>query len=111
MAVGYLEETVAKAPDFYRAWYNLSLAYRQLNRPEDAARAMEKARGTARNPRSPARELNPADKLLAVFTDDVFGVGVTRAGTPRFQVLQDLKAFIGNHRQHDVGVRGFTCAH
>jgi predicted CXXCH cytochrome family protein len=44
-AVGYLEETVAMAPDFYRAWYNLSLAYSQLNRPEDAARAMQKARG------------------------------------------------------------------
>ena len=47
MAVGYLEETVANAPDFYRAWYNLSLAYGQLNRPEDAARAMEKAQGNA----------------------------------------------------------------
>lgn len=45
LAVGYLEETVANAPDFYRAWYNLSLAYGQLNRPEDAARAMQKARG------------------------------------------------------------------
>jgi len=44
-AVGYLEETVAMAPDFYRAWYNLSLAYQQLNRPEDARRAMRKARG------------------------------------------------------------------
>jgi HEAT repeat protein len=47
LAVGYLEETVAYAPDFYRAWYNLSLAYSQLNRPEDAARAMEKAQGQA----------------------------------------------------------------
>lgn len=45
-AVGYLEETVAMAPDFYRAWYNLSLAYSRLNRPEDAQRAMLKARGT-----------------------------------------------------------------
>lgn len=44
-AVGYLEETVAMAPDFYRAWYNLSLAYQKLNRPEDAQRAMQKARG------------------------------------------------------------------
>jgi len=44
-AVGYLEETVAMAPDFYRAWYNLSLAYTRLNRPEDAQRAMKKARG------------------------------------------------------------------
>lgn len=44
-AVGYLEETVALQPDFYRAWYNLSLAYSRLNRTEDAARAMQKARG------------------------------------------------------------------
>ena len=44
-AAGYLEETVALAPDFYRAWYNLSLAYSKLNRPEDAARAMQKAQG------------------------------------------------------------------
>ena len=44
-AVGYLEETVAMQPDFYRAWYNLSLAYSQLNRAEDAQRAMQKARG------------------------------------------------------------------
>jgi predicted CXXCH cytochrome family protein len=44
-AIGYLEETVAMAPEFYRAWYNLSLAYSRLNRPEDAARAMRKARG------------------------------------------------------------------
>lgn len=44
-AVGYLEETVAMAPDFYRAWYNLSLAYSKLNRPEDALRTMQKARG------------------------------------------------------------------
>jgi tetratricopeptide (TPR) repeat protein len=49
LTIGYLEETVANAPDFYRAWYNLSLAYGQLNRPEDAARAMEKARGSAGN--------------------------------------------------------------
>lgn len=44
-AVGYLEETVAMEPQFYRAWYNLSLAYSQLNRPEDAQRAMQKAQG------------------------------------------------------------------
>lgn len=44
-AVGYLEETVAMAPDFYRAWYNLSLAYQRLGRAEDAQRAMQKARG------------------------------------------------------------------
>jgi nitrate/TMAO reductase-like tetraheme cytochrome c subunit len=44
-AAGYLEETVAMAPDFYRAWYNLSLAYTRLNRPEDAQRAMQKAQG------------------------------------------------------------------
>ena len=44
-AVGYLEETVAMAPEFYRAWYNLSLAYGQLQRPEDAQRAMQKAQG------------------------------------------------------------------
>lgn len=44
-AVGYLEETVAMQPDFYRAWYNLSLAYSQLNRPTDAQRAMQKAQG------------------------------------------------------------------
>jgi len=44
-AVGYLEETVAMAPDYYRAWYNLSLAYTKLNRPEDAQRAMQKAQG------------------------------------------------------------------
>ncbi|MGZ0656150.1 cytochrome c3 family protein [Coraliomargarita sp. W4R72] len=44
-AAGYLEETVAMAPDYYRAWYNLSLAYTQLNRPEDAQRAMQKAQG------------------------------------------------------------------
>ncbi|NBB79599.1 MAG: hypothetical protein GVY36_09160 [Verrucomicrobia bacterium] len=44
-AVSYLEETVSMEPDFYRAWYNLSLAYSQLDRPEDARRAMLKARG------------------------------------------------------------------
>ena len=44
-AVGYLEETVAMQPDFYRAWYNLSLAYSKLNRAEDAQRAMQKAQG------------------------------------------------------------------
>ncbi len=44
-AVGYLEETVAIAPDFYRAWYNLSLAYQKLQRMEDAQRAMLKAQG------------------------------------------------------------------
>jgi hypothetical protein len=42
-AVGFLEETVAIEPRFSRAWYNLSLAYRRLNRPEDAARAMQRA--------------------------------------------------------------------
>jgi len=42
-AVGFLEETVAIEPSFSRAWYNLSLAYGQLNRPEDAARAMQRA--------------------------------------------------------------------
>ncbi|ADE53622.1 multiheme c-type cytochrome [Coraliomargarita akajimensis] len=42
-AVGYLEETVTMQPDFPRAWYNLSLAYQQLNRPEDAQRAMMRA--------------------------------------------------------------------
>ncbi len=45
-ATGYLEETVSMAPDFYRAWYNLSLAYTRLQRPEEAARAMQKAQGT-----------------------------------------------------------------
>ncbi len=44
-AVDYLEQTVAIEPQFYRAWYNLSLAYSQLNRHEDAARAMRRARG------------------------------------------------------------------
>ncbi len=44
-AVGYLEETVALAPDFYRAWYNLSLAYQKLQRMDDAERAMRKAQG------------------------------------------------------------------
>jgi tetratricopeptide (TPR) repeat protein len=42
-AAGFLEETVAIEPSFSRAWYNLSLAYGQLNRPEDAARAMQRA--------------------------------------------------------------------
>ncbi|MDB4345712.1 multiheme c-type cytochrome [bacterium] len=44
-AVGYLEETVAMDPKYFRAWYNLSLAYQRLSRPEDAQRAMRKARG------------------------------------------------------------------
>lgn len=44
-AVGYLEETVAMQPQFYRAWYNLSLAYQKLKRPEDAQRAQRKAQG------------------------------------------------------------------
>lgn len=44
-AVGYLEETVAMDPQYYRAWYNLSLAYQRLNRPQDAQRAMMKAQG------------------------------------------------------------------
>lgn len=43
-AVGFLEETVALEPRFSRAWYNLSLAYQKLNRHEDAARAMQRAR-------------------------------------------------------------------
>lgn len=42
-AIGYLEETVAIEPRFSRAWYNLSLAYRQVNRAEDAARALQRA--------------------------------------------------------------------
>ena len=42
-AVGFLEETVAIEPRFSRAWYNLSLAYGKLKRPEDAARAMQRA--------------------------------------------------------------------
>ena len=45
-AIGYLEEAVALAPDFARAWYNLSLAYSQTNQPKKARRAMERARGT-----------------------------------------------------------------
>lgn len=45
LAIGYLEEAVATAPDFYRAWYNLSLAYGQMNRTQDASRAMRKAQG------------------------------------------------------------------
>lgn len=44
-SVGYLEETVAMQPDFYRAWYNLSLAYQKQNRQDDAARAMQRAQG------------------------------------------------------------------
>lgn len=44
-AVNYLEETVAIEPGFYRAWYNLSLAYSRLNREADAERAMRRARG------------------------------------------------------------------
>lgn len=44
-AISYLEETVAMEPQFYRAWYNLSLAYGRMNRPEDAQRAMRKAQG------------------------------------------------------------------
>lgn len=44
-AIGYLEETVAIAPDFYRAWYNLSLAYQRQNRTQDAERAMQRAQG------------------------------------------------------------------
>ena len=45
-AIGYLEETVAMAPDFYRAWYNLSLAYTKMQRSEEAARAMKRAQGS-----------------------------------------------------------------
>lgn len=44
-AVGFLEETVAMEPGFYRAWYNLSLAYSRLNQPEKASAAMQKAQG------------------------------------------------------------------
>jgi len=44
-AAGFLEETVALEPEFYRAWYNLSLAYQRLGRPDDAARAYQKAQG------------------------------------------------------------------
>lgn len=44
-AVGYLEETVSMQPDFPRAWYNLSLAYQKMNRPEDAQRALQRAQG------------------------------------------------------------------
>ncbi|MFP4166663.1 MAG: ammonia-forming cytochrome c nitrite reductase subunit c552 [Opitutales bacterium] len=43
-AVNMLEEAVAMEPGFARAWYNLSLAYSKLDRPQDAARAMERAR-------------------------------------------------------------------
>ncbi len=44
-AIGYLEEAVALEPDFTRAWYNLSLAYRHANQPEAARRAMRRAQG------------------------------------------------------------------
>ncbi|MFU8849177.1 MAG: tetratricopeptide repeat protein [Opitutales bacterium] len=44
-AIGYLEEAVALEPNFSRAWYNLSLAYRQANQPEAAERAMRRAQG------------------------------------------------------------------
>jgi len=44
-AVGFLEETVAMEPQFYRAWYNLSLAYQRIGLIEDAQRAARKARG------------------------------------------------------------------
>lgn len=44
-AIGYLEEAVALEPDFSRAWYNLSLAYRRTNQPEAAERAMRRAQG------------------------------------------------------------------
>lgn len=44
-AIGYLEEAVALAPEFYRAWYNLSLAYSQAKQPEKARRAMSRAQG------------------------------------------------------------------
>lgn len=44
-AIGYLEEAVALEPDFSRAWYNLSLAYRRTNQPEEADRAMRRAQG------------------------------------------------------------------
>ncbi len=44
-AIGYLEEAVALAPDFTRAWYNLSLAYSQSNQPQKARQAMRRAEG------------------------------------------------------------------
>lgn len=44
-AIDYLEQTIALEPRFYRAWYNLSLAYSHVNRHEDAARAMRRAQG------------------------------------------------------------------
>lgn len=43
-AIGYLEEAVALAPDFYRAWYNLSLAYSRNDQPKKARQAMQRAR-------------------------------------------------------------------
>ncbi len=43
-AIAFLEETVAMEPAFSRAWYNLSLAYRQAEQPEKARQAMQRAR-------------------------------------------------------------------
>jgi len=43
--IRYLEETVAMEPQFFRAWYNLSLAYQKMNRLEEAQRAMLRAQG------------------------------------------------------------------
>ncbi|MBN1205140.1 MAG: tetratricopeptide repeat protein [Myxococcaceae bacterium] len=42
-AVRILEEVVAKAPDFFMAWYNLGLAYEALKKPKEAAEAYQKA--------------------------------------------------------------------
>ncbi|MFT4901747.1 MAG: Flp pilus assembly protein TadD [Lentimonas sp.] len=44
-AIGFLEETVSMEPRFYRAWYNLSLAYRKSGRNADADQALLKAQG------------------------------------------------------------------
>ncbi len=44
-AIGFLQETTSLEPQFYRAWYNLSLAYQKLNQPENAAHAMRRAQG------------------------------------------------------------------
>ena len=44
-AIGFLEETVAMDPLFYRAWYNLSLAYGKVGKSEESQRAQRKAQG------------------------------------------------------------------
>ncbi|WP_269525353.1 tetratricopeptide repeat protein [Coraliomargarita parva] len=44
-AISFLQETVSVEPEFYRAWYNLSLAYQKLGRVEEAQKAMQRARG------------------------------------------------------------------